>query len=66
MYNFTVAGCVASYGPLLIGESIVKAVFGSQPIVIDLNGAYDDKAGLVAFAQADIGRCICTKQRRPL
>ncbi|KIR31774.1 hypothetical protein I352_05768 [Cryptococcus deuterogattii MMRL2647] len=65
VYNFTVAGCAASYGPLLIGESIVKAVFGSQPIVIDLNGAYDDQAGLVAFAQADIGRCICTKQRRP-
>ncbi|OXG17156.1 hypothetical protein C367_05196 [Cryptococcus neoformans Ze90-1] len=66
VYNFTVAGCAASYGPILIGESIVKAVFGSQPITIDLNGAYNDQAGLVTFAQADIGRCICTKQRRPL
>lgn len=66
VYNFTVAGCAASYGPLLIGESIVKAVFGPQPIIIDLNGAYTDQAGLVTFAQADIGHCICTKQRRPL
>lgn len=64
-YNFLVAGGAASYGALRIGETIVR-IFLGDALELDLADESHRTASLVVFAQADLGRCLCSLGDLPL